>query len=470
MTGTLMGPWGIPTLGLALVERYVVAKGTEQEPFDAVVIGAGLAGLAAAYVLTRQGLSVSVLERDRVTGGRARSKVVDGTTIDLGAQFISGFYKATLELLDELGISDELATRSQQAYVVRDSAPRGLWPLSLLIKDTALSFRGKVRLATLAPPLICNWRRLDITKLDRAKSLDCQSTSEYVLGHIGSDGLEFFFGPLLRALLYWEPQTTTLPVVLAALKAVIANRAVYRLRDGISRIAETLATHYPVTCDSEVKAVHSRSGKGPFEIEATVAGVQTTVWARTVVCATQASVANELLPWLPLEVSGFLQMVSYSSTMMFTYRIPAHIADYPKGALLFPLTEKELASINPLYIYDQEDKTSSRFVNVLVSDTGYRHFDQLSDEAASARVLARVRKLVGFDWIEKTELVNVQRWKMALPRFDVGYIKAVSEFERAQQDVPDIAFAGDYLGGPFVDGAIRSGQAAAVHILRQHAQ
>lgn len=55
---------------------------------DAVVIGAGLAGLAAADALARAGLDVHVLEgRDRV-GGRVWSTPFAGATIEHGAEFI----------------------------------------------------------------------------------------------------------------------------------------------------------------------------------------------------------------------------------------------------------------------------------------------------------------------------------------------------------------------------------------------
>lgn len=73
---------------------------------DVVVVGAGVAGLAAARVLDASGLRVVVLEaRDRV-GGRIHTIRVPGVAqpIELGAEFVHGRVPATLELADAAGL------------------------------------------------------------------------------------------------------------------------------------------------------------------------------------------------------------------------------------------------------------------------------------------------------------------------------------------------------------------------------
>ncbi|MDP2727950.1 MAG: FAD-dependent oxidoreductase, partial [Dehalococcoidia bacterium] len=42
----------------------------EEEKFDVVIVGAGPAGLAAAYVLAQAGLQVLVFERGEYPGGK----------------------------------------------------------------------------------------------------------------------------------------------------------------------------------------------------------------------------------------------------------------------------------------------------------------------------------------------------------------------------------------------------------------
>ena len=75
------------------------------EDHDVIVIGAGAAGLAAAYALCRTGHSVLVLEaRDRI-GGRiwTRMEPALAAPVELGAEFIHGASPETRDLLRSIG-------------------------------------------------------------------------------------------------------------------------------------------------------------------------------------------------------------------------------------------------------------------------------------------------------------------------------------------------------------------------------
>lgn len=71
---------------------------------DVLILGAGMAGLTAARALAERGRRVVVLEaRDRV-GGRVLSLQADGTTVELGAEFIHGRAPELWALIDEAGV------------------------------------------------------------------------------------------------------------------------------------------------------------------------------------------------------------------------------------------------------------------------------------------------------------------------------------------------------------------------------
>jgi len=78
---------------------------------DVVVVGGGVAGLACAVALSDRGLRVTVLERDAIVGGRARSWVdsATGDTVDIGPHVVHSEYRNFCALLGRLGTRGHIA-------------------------------------------------------------------------------------------------------------------------------------------------------------------------------------------------------------------------------------------------------------------------------------------------------------------------------------------------------------------------
>ncbi|HEY6301039.1 MAG TPA: FAD-dependent oxidoreductase, partial [Candidatus Binatus sp.] len=77
---------------------------------DAVVIGAGFAGLSAAVALAEHGVRVTVLEGKPALGGRAYSFADPdtGDFVDNGQHVLMGCYGETLDFLKRIGADDQL--------------------------------------------------------------------------------------------------------------------------------------------------------------------------------------------------------------------------------------------------------------------------------------------------------------------------------------------------------------------------
>ncbi len=72
---------------------------------DVIVVGAGLAGLAAARRLRRKGKSVTVLEaRDRVGGRTLNHKIAGGKVVEVGGQWVGPTQDRVFALISELGL------------------------------------------------------------------------------------------------------------------------------------------------------------------------------------------------------------------------------------------------------------------------------------------------------------------------------------------------------------------------------
>jgi len=78
---------------------------------EVIVVGAGVAGLACAVRLHEAGVRVRVVEASDGVGGRIRSDVVDGFTLDRGFQVLLDAYPEARDILDD----DALDLRSFRA-------------------------------------------------------------------------------------------------------------------------------------------------------------------------------------------------------------------------------------------------------------------------------------------------------------------------------------------------------------------
>ena len=60
----------------------------------------------------------------------------------------------------------------------------------------------------------------------------------------------------------------------------------------------------------------------------------------------------------------------------------------------------------------------------------------------------------------------IHRWSPMLPQFGAGYLPRLARFHGRLDRSPRLAFAGDYLVGPYTEAALTSGLRAATEIAR----
>lgn len=129
---------------------------------DVVVIGAGLAGLQCARVLTQAGREVRVVEAADAIGGRVRTEVVDGFRCDVGFQLLNPAYpdaKTQLDLaaLDLHAFGRGVAVRREHEVAVMGLDGAGIMGA---LRSPYLDVRGLAAFARWVAPALGSVPRL----------------------------------------------------------------------------------------------------------------------------------------------------------------------------------------------------------------------------------------------------------------------------------------------------------------------
>ena len=84
---------------------------------DIVIIGAGPAGLTAAYMLHKRGVSSTILEADDVVGGISRTAMRDGWRFDIGGHRFFTKVKPVNDLWFEILGPDDFLRRPRMSHI-----------------------------------------------------------------------------------------------------------------------------------------------------------------------------------------------------------------------------------------------------------------------------------------------------------------------------------------------------------------
>ncbi|MGQ9926953.1 MAG: protoporphyrinogen/coproporphyrinogen oxidase [Chloroflexaceae bacterium] len=438
-----------------------------------VVIGAGVAGLAAARRLRLAGAEVTVLEQASAPGGRVQTRLVEGCRVELGAEFLADFYTRTFELVRELGLAGELRRIPRSAATLRAGRLYPLWPNLTAALTPLVGSRHKVALSYLVGAVVRHRSRLDTHAFHKAYTLDDVSVAEYARAHLSEEVLEYMLQPPLSGIFYWTPERTSRALLFLALRAGLSRPAgmrLYTLREGLGQLAAALATGHDLRLGAQVETVMPGPGAG-YTINGRAGNASFTLAADAVVIATTASAVPQLLPWLDDRRRGFFSAVTYSMTTLLAVVVRGHFPRVAYGTF-FPRRETPfLAAATLPAVKDPRFAPPDRDVICLrLSGRAAAALREYADDTLACLMLAELRRLAPeFDPVTRRVFQRLYRCAEALPEFNVGHFHRLQSFTSGAIELPALAFAGDYLGGPFIEGAIVSGERAAERLL-DHSQ
>jgi oxygen-dependent protoporphyrinogen oxidase len=431
----------------------------------AVVIGAGLAGLAAGYRLVRAGWDVLVLERESEVGGRCRTVNRGGFRFDTGAQHFRDSYDATLKTAIEIGLGDRFRIPISGAGVfdrgkVVPFVARSMNPVRLLPWG-ALGPRGAVDVLSLAVPFLRGYRSYDIRFPHRWTGGDRLTAADFIASRTSPDFLSSFADSLCCYALGAEPERVSAAAFMAAVRATFADR-IGCFTGGIGLLPCSLAKRMRVVCNMEARQVVQEGGMAvAVKARPTSEGRLRSYRADLVVCAVPAPLVTAITGGLASAAERVISETKYSPGIVVHVGFSEEVVG-PAGPVLLPATEGFRARCALTHWSKSIEYAPPGATALTLVYSGSEAAAIIGEEDSVIIEMAlgearRVFSLVGRRPVES----RVDRHHLGRPVVSPGHAGSLRELWRAGSGIKNLVLVGDWTMSPTIEGAVSSGFHAA---------
>ncbi len=455
---------------------------------DVLVVGGGITGLTATYHLQqafkRRNLpySVRLLEASGRIGGKIHTVREDGFIIERGADSFLGRKQPALDLVEELGLTDELVRNEVgRSYILLEdklhSIPEGSFmgiPTKRSpIEDTELlSEEGKTRV----------WEELTIPK---QKVEGDQSLGAFLRRRLGDEAVDHLIEPLLAGVYSSDVDRMSLLAtfpnfyqleqkegsLIEGLRKTMSQRQrstgtrkgqFFTFKDGLSRLPEAL---YDQLEEGSVN-LHTKVEK----IELTDKGyrLHTSQGVMEAKACLLAIPHKEILPLFADESFSVLEEISVSSVANVVFVFNKEAIPLEKEATGFVVSRKGDYEITACtWTTKKWPHTTPEDYMVLRAYVGKPTAQEIvfqSDDAIIEKVMQDLKRVLPIQEAPLTHYIT--RYPRVMPQYTVGHLERLTRLEeKLAKDFPGLYLSGSSYRGVGIPDCIAEARKTADEIL-----
>jgi oxygen-dependent protoporphyrinogen oxidase len=470
-------------------------------PVKLVVVGGGIAGLAAAHRAVEwsrersRSIELTLLEAADRLGGTIQTERRDGFLVECGPDSFLSEKPWALALCKRLGIEDRLVRtddRFRVTYVVFRGrlhalpegfqllAPTRLWPF---LSSHLFSWSGKLRMA------------LDLA-LPREGDPD-ESLGAFVRRRLGREALERVAQPLVAGIYTADPDelslAATMPrflelerkersLILALWRAARRASAQHAgasgarwslfvtFADGMEELIRALAHRLPPDAVRLKEAVTGISREGGRWRLATASDAAYT--ADAVVLAPEAHQVARMVRYLDPALAHLLEGIPYASSATVTLAHRRADIRHPLCGFGFVVPQIErrpiIACTFSSVKYPGRAPSGHVLLRVFMGGALNEGILGGGDETLIATARTELAELLGARG--EPLFTRVARYVKAMPQYQVGHLARVEAIEEALRHHRGLVLAGGAYRGVGIADCIRSAEEGAVKVLESLSQ
>ena len=460
-------------------------------PRSVAIIGGGISGLAAAFLLRDSGLAVTVLEGSPRLGGKLAVSEVAGVAVDAGAEALLARRPEGTGLISELGLAGELQ--------LPGTTSAGIWTRGGIRPLPRRQFMGvPADIGELAATGILSEdglarARLDLT-LPASDADGDESVTTRVGGRFGPELVDRLVEPLLGGVYAGRCEDlsfeATLPglaqaagkhtsLTAAAAELMPPAPAAARLQPATPIFTTltgglgTLPAAIAAACGATV-----RTRAMVRELTRTDVGWRLTVGsahapeyldADAVIIAVPAVPAGRLLAGTAGQVAAALGEIRYASMAVVTVAYP--VASFPapvtgSGFLVPAADRRAIKAVTFSTVKWPHLRTAGHDLHIVRCSVG-----RFGEDAILQRDDTELAVLAAADLADATGVrgrpadVRVTRWGGGLPQYSVGHLDRVARIRTGLATQPGLAVCGAAYDGVGIPACIATAKQAADQVM-----
>jgi len=429
-----------------------------------VVIGGGMAGLSAAYYMSRRGAGIELLEREKTVGGFCRSSIKnDKYILEYGPQYFYSIDTQIMKLARELSI-DSLSESSRI-----DPNKRYIYDQGKFYKLPTSPFK----MFTSSPLSILEKIRLAMEPFIKSKSTGMETVADFSKRRFGSGVLENIVGPVLSARFAGDPlcleARAAVPELVDAeleekslLKKVgafipkIPEDGLLSFKWGMGTITARLEEEMRQKIMKGVFADAILSGgDGRYAVSINVSARE--LAADVVIIAVSAREAARLLMELSPEIVTPLMEIQYAPVVVVHAAFKKKEMTRAFDGMGFVATRNSglelMGLVNSSGCFESRVRGQEEVMYCAIyggaMDPG---FIDKSDDEIKPVFMTDIDKALGIS--AEPSFFHVRRWPEAIPQYTPGHLERIAGIKRHLKKIPGIFLAGNYFSGTSLAGVL----------------